>query len=130
MSDLANTEGIKVFLDKERIIRFDAFAFYEIEDKYGNYAEATKAVNSVILNALNGEESEYGIKDFIDILMLGLLHEDKDVYESKDDILRSIDARNFIEISNKTVEAFDILLPLKELIKEETDESEDDESKN
>ena len=112
MSDLANAEGIKVVLDKERTIRYDMFALYEIENKYGSYTEATKAVNSVIL-------------------MIGLLHEDKEVNESKDNILKSIDAGNFLEISNKTIEAFDILLPIKKLLKdEETEESEDDEIKN
>lgn len=131
MSDLANAEGIKVVLDKERTIRYDMFALYEIENKYGSYTEATKAVNSVILNILNEEESEYKLADFIDILMIGLLHEDKEVNESKDNILKSIDAGNFLEISNKTIEAFDILLPIKKLLKdEETEESEDDEIKN
>ena len=68
--------GVKVFLDKERMLLYDLNALEEIEYRYETLGSALGKIDELSLE-LDLDNPKYNFGFFIDFIHLGLLHDDE-----------------------------------------------------
>ncbi|MGM7682658.1 hypothetical protein ACSVDA_10945 [Cytobacillus sp. Hm23] len=92
-------KGVKITLDKERILKYDLNSLVEIEEKYGKEG-LTTVINKV---------KEGKLKDIRFLLYCGLIHEDDELTEKKVGAL--FDFTNIQGIATTLMSAFVQSLP-------------------
>lgn len=102
-----NKSGVKLKLDKERLLRYDLNALIELEDKYGSVTKAFEILENI--GKKSKKEGANGLKEIRYLLFLGLKHEDEELTENQ--VGKLFDFVTMTEMVSLIPEALFIALP-------------------